>query len=447
MKKKIILIASVILILLILFLPIPRGTYKDGGTKDYCALTYRIVVWNRLISPFGTYHKTSVFWFPDNFKSIDELWEIERNDNSIFNIKFELGNTADNFISIPSEAKAGDMVEIRTGILFDADIHVYVDGQEIEKTHYDSDYWGYSFIMPARDVLITAKHYTKDEVWGTQTITADDLRDKYPAYFDLATDKGLEVYVWQLAPNSYFCGVMEGTNREKTLEELMALKGASIAEMKTILSAYDIPKENISIIPWQNPVSSYMGEYWISPENEDPDAATRRQQQYVERLREMLLDDKPVVTKVSYANWTENSRIFSCLNAEKLAISSVRHLPVYKLDTKEDLDQFREKYRDILSFDQGYDEVPSFNEVTAGYDDSFFAEHTVVLAYVTAGSGSLRFGIRDIYRDDSLFCLNVMQTNTPEVGTADMAGWFMIAEVMDADIEGITDFDSKIVEN
>ena len=86
MKKKIIIIAIIITILLILFLPIPHGTYKDGGTKEYRALTYRIVVWNRFVDQINEdgsvgevtkYSKTSVFWLPDNFKSIDELWEIE----------------------------------------------------------------------------------------------------------------------------------------------------------------------------------------------------------------------------------------------------------------------------------------------------------------------------------------------------------------------------------
>jgi hypothetical protein len=28
---------------------------------------------------------------------------------------------------------------------------------EIPKTHYDSDYWGYEFTMPACDVIITAE--------------------------------------------------------------------------------------------------------------------------------------------------------------------------------------------------------------------------------------------------------------------------------------------------
>ena len=86
MKKGMIIGVIVVVVLLVLFLPIPRGTYDDGGTKDYRALTYRIVAWNRLIlhpnedgsaAEPGVYHKTSVFWFPDNFKSIDELWKIE----------------------------------------------------------------------------------------------------------------------------------------------------------------------------------------------------------------------------------------------------------------------------------------------------------------------------------------------------------------------------------
>ena len=86
----------------------------------------------------------------------------------------------------------------------------------------------------------------------------DELRSKYPEYFDLITSKGLEVYVWQLAKDSYSFGLMPGTNREKTLEELMSLKGASAAEMALILSTYEIEDENIFVIPWGNPISSYM---------------------------------------------------------------------------------------------------------------------------------------------------------------------------------------------
>ena len=457
--------------------------------------------------------------------------------DSGYHIEYALGDEfTDIFTDMPSEAFPGDTVELRTAILYDADIHVYADGQEIGKTHYDSDYWGYSFIMPEKDVLITARFYTKDEIWGTTAVDEGVLREKYPEYYDLSAFKGLEVYVWQMAPNSYSSGVMEGTNRSKTLEELMNLKGAGIDEMKAILSSYDIPKENIFIIPWQNPISSYLSEYWIIGENEDSNAVSKRRQEYIDKLREMLLgseetgfvgselrirvngktvtyekfeagdcgltpkavldtfseeteiegivwdvyatEEYPDLSyvlvisgtnacwtyripdstasakeedyvnwyKVAYAGWTEDSAIFlSCRNAEKLIIRSVRHLPVYKLDTKDDLDEFRNRFQDILTFDQGYDEVPSFNEAVSDYDDGFFAEHSLILAYVTAGSGSLRFDLRDVCHDGSSILISVMQANHPKVGTADMAGWFVMAEVWDKDLEGIAEYDAVFI--
>lgn len=86
MKKKVFIpIIAVFILALILFLPIPQGSYDDGGTRDYNALTYKIVRWNKMIAKPDengqtiqhTYRKTSWFWYPDNQKSIDELWQME----------------------------------------------------------------------------------------------------------------------------------------------------------------------------------------------------------------------------------------------------------------------------------------------------------------------------------------------------------------------------------
>lgn len=83
-----------------------------------------------------------------------------------YSIRYDLGSAADDFIQTPTSAKAGETVEIKTEVLIDADLHLYVDGQEIDKTHYDSDYWGYSFVMPQKSVQVTAQFYTKSEIWG-----------------------------------------------------------------------------------------------------------------------------------------------------------------------------------------------------------------------------------------------------------------------------------------
>ena len=86
MKKRILI--SVIVaaaVLLVLFLPYHCVSYDDGGTRTYGALVYKVVKWDRPISVINeegvlelkNYNKTSVYWFPHNFKSYNELWEME----------------------------------------------------------------------------------------------------------------------------------------------------------------------------------------------------------------------------------------------------------------------------------------------------------------------------------------------------------------------------------
>lgn len=87
MKKSIIIMLSVVLLLLlVLFCPFSISQYDDGGTCEYRALTYKVVKWNRNIATVNkdgkggsvfTYKNTTTYWYPDNIKSIDELWEME----------------------------------------------------------------------------------------------------------------------------------------------------------------------------------------------------------------------------------------------------------------------------------------------------------------------------------------------------------------------------------
>lgn len=77
MKKRILIaIVVAIVTLAVLFVPKPGNIYKDGGSREYSALTYKIVKWNRL-SEDGNYSNTRVYFFPENLKSIDELWQQE----------------------------------------------------------------------------------------------------------------------------------------------------------------------------------------------------------------------------------------------------------------------------------------------------------------------------------------------------------------------------------
>jgi len=89
-KKKTIIISivallAVVFVLAVLFVP-TYGMYRDGGTREYTAVIYKVVKWRHLYSyvdengevGYGTYIKEVVYWLPDSRKSLDELWEIEK---------------------------------------------------------------------------------------------------------------------------------------------------------------------------------------------------------------------------------------------------------------------------------------------------------------------------------------------------------------------------------
>ncbi len=109
-----------------------------------------------------------------------------------------------------------------------------------------------------------------------------DLRECFPAYFGLNTENGLDVIVWQMAAEDWRFGLLEhsGTPRTSYDEALTGLKGTSAELMREILSAYGLNENEIYIIPWQNPLSSYIADCFI-----DGSAAAEA---YVQRVRAML---------------------------------------------------------------------------------------------------------------------------------------------------------------
>ena len=77
MKKKIwIPIVIVVVVLAILFIPIPQASYDDGGTREWVALTYKIVDWNKITSD-GLYENTSIYFGEERWQDIDQLWLME----------------------------------------------------------------------------------------------------------------------------------------------------------------------------------------------------------------------------------------------------------------------------------------------------------------------------------------------------------------------------------
>ncbi len=151
---------------------------------------------------------------------------------------------------------------------------------------------------------------------------------------------------------------------------------------------------------------------------------------------------------ISYVGWTDNSALYEgALNYELLQNQPNEHLPVFKIDTMEELENFKETYNDILLFDQGYDTVRSFSEAMdkAQFDrESFYEEHSLLIIYIPANSGSFRYALQEVKTSGTSICIQVEQANDPEVITEDMAGWLLLACVEDVEISKYTSFDAKL---
>lgn len=112
------------------------------------------------------------------------------------------------------------------------------------------------------------------------------LMEQYPEYFGLDATNGLDVYVWQMAKNSYSFGLLPHSEqgREWLSDELINLKGVRAEEMRTILSAYDIDEQEIYVILWSHPLSSYLSEWQIIADGEDIEAKREACVEYVKQM-------------------------------------------------------------------------------------------------------------------------------------------------------------------
>ena len=136
-----------------------------------------------------------------------------------------------------------------------------------------------------------AKDQNRGETDSRQ-MTAEQtaLMAQYPEYFGLDAAGGLDVYVWQFAEKHFSFGLLPHAEngRDWLSNGVMNLRGVDADAMRAILATYNIDEDDIHVIPWQNPLSSYLGSWQIVLEGEDGEA---KKQDYVDYVRNMLLGE------------------------------------------------------------------------------------------------------------------------------------------------------------
>jgi hypothetical protein len=159
--------------------------------------------------------------------------------------------------------------------------------------------------------------------------------------------------------------------------------------------------------------------------------------------------DRGYGSTVAYAGWSDDPIIADgAMNKELLKSKSSNHLPIFKFDTLDELEQFKSKYENVFAMNYGYNNELSFNEALAKAQwdkEGFFKDNSLLAVYVPANSGSLKFALHNIEVTYESVCVYVEQTNRPEIFTEDMAGWFVLVEIADDEIRNCYAYDAIFV--
>lgn len=155
----------------------------------------------------------------------------------------------------------------------------WVDDRKVDRLAHNYDgrifyggkwiYFGYSqniicydtyFCSVDTQILeIIAKYENSALIYGTTVEQLEYLREEYSDYFGLDTSNGLELYVSEFAEGQYKCELFSVSDYNFTHSafDINTENGATLEEMKIILSSYDISSDKLYVLPYRNSLSSY----------------------------------------------------------------------------------------------------------------------------------------------------------------------------------------------
>lgn len=116
------------------------------------------------------------------------------------------------------------------------------------------------------------------------------LQERVPEYFGLDTTNGLDVFVWQMAKGGSLMFGLRGYSEHAGAFVLYSsdplwMKGTTCAEMRTILSTYDVDPAQVRIVFRQPLHSSYLPDWQITLQGENIHV---KQAAYAEIVHNML---------------------------------------------------------------------------------------------------------------------------------------------------------------
>lgn len=271
MKKKIWIPILIVAVIAILVIPIPTGTYKDGGTREYTSLTYKIVDWNRLTDDGSTYSATKVYFFPNNFRSIDNLWykEEPKVEHTFIATILEINGTSVTVQPVENSAilMSSDKVSFGTANLEKIDVEV---GSVVKVIYTGGVMESYPAKVNAKSWSLSddLRHMEYNEQWlDTATFDIDGDGKEEQCTLSAGPTSGLFTFIFSVSENgnleyfNIFNSPYTELQFEKNAEGIMMLVGKN--DDKNCNMGMDISDGNIVISSDEQEIS-YWGEQGLN---------------------------------------------------------------------------------------------------------------------------------------------------------------------------------------
>ncbi len=154
--------------------------------------------------------------------------------------------------------------------------------------------------------------------------------------------------------------------------------------------------------------------------------------------KSVSISDLNCVSRYCYVNYVENGASVVFENSEVPVHVGDDSAELYALfETKEGFDKFYNETSGIFTYNQSYDEISSFNNLKSMYDENFFKNNHLIIVYLPEGSGSVRHKTESVSVVDGQKLNIAIGRIRPQVGTMDMAGWFVLIEIPRNELKNI----------
>jgi len=118
---------------------------------------------------------------------------------------------------------------------------------------------------------------------------------------------------------------------------------------------------------------------------------------------------------------------------------SINRIPIYRIDSKEQLEQFKLEIDGALDIDADWNDVPSFNKAVAQYSEGFFEKNTLFILYKSDASTTPQYRIDNVTREGKKLNIDVLRISRRGEDRL-AAGWYLLLAVKREDVAGCEEF-------